>query len=95
MIKEFAEAIKTFTPQQWGMVVAIVSGCYGVYQWMENRYAEKQMAELILKNVISIDSKITAVITTQHSEEEIKKINESAAKFEEQMERYLKNTKRE
>lgn len=89
MIKELIEAIKTFTPQQWGMVAAIIVGCYGVYQWMENRYAEKQMAELILKNVISIDSKITAVITTQHNEEEIKKINEAAVKFEEQMIKYL------
>lgn len=94
MIKELAEAIKTFTPQQWGMVVAIISGCYGVYQWMEDRYAERQMAEKTLNHVISIDSKITALITTRHNDEEIKKINEIASKLEEQMKKYLETKNR-
>lgn len=89
MIKELAEAIKTFTPSQWGVIATIIGGTIGAWAWIDNRFADKNTSEMILNHLITIDSKITAVITSQYKPEQIKEINDNAAKLEEQMRKYL------
>ena len=94
MIKDLVEAFKTFTPNQWGMVTTIVCSLFASWVWIDNRFADRQTTERILNHLISIDSKITAVITTNRSDDEIKKINENAAKIEEQLRKYLEMNKK-
>lgn len=88
MIKEFAEAVKTFTPSQWGVMATIICGTIGSWAWVNNHFAEKSTTEKILDHLISIDSKLTAVITTQHSDAEVKIINETAAELEKHLKKY-------
>lgn len=88
-IKEVVDIAKEFSGAQWAAIIAIVSsGIYG-YNWIENRYAHKDQVELVLENVIRVDSKISALITTQYTPEQIEKINQNARLYEEQMRRYL------
>lgn len=89
MIKDLFEAFRTFTPNQWGMVTTIVCGLFAAWVWVDNRFADRHTTEMILNHLIAIDSKLSAVITTNNSDEQIKKINENAAKIEEQLRKYL------
>ena len=88
MIKELAEAIKTFTPQQWGAVTTIVAGCIGSWAYINNKFADREISEQTLDQVISIDSKLMAIISTQYNPEQATLIKKSAAEFEEQMRKY-------
>lgn len=88
MIKDLAEAIKTFTPQQWGVVATIIAGCITGWLWLNNRFAQKDTTDLVLNHVISIDSKISAIINTQYTEDQKKAIEKSAAEFERIMRLY-------
>lgn len=88
MIKEVFDTLKSFNGKQWAAMVALVAGSISAFAWLENRYASKDTADMILENLIVIDSKISAIITTQYSKEAIEKIGESAKEFEAQMRRY-------
>lgn len=89
MIKELVEAIKTFSPSQWGIMATIVAGTFSSWMWLDNRFANRDTAEMILNHLIAIDGKVSALINTGNSPERIKEINEAAAKSEEQMRKYL------
>lgn len=88
MIKEIAEAIKTFTPQQWGVVATIIAGCIGSWAYINNKFADRETSDKILDNVIAIDSKLTAIINTQYTPDQASVIRQSAAEVEEQMRKY-------
>jgi hypothetical protein len=92
-MKDFVEALfdalRTFTAKQWMAVITIAGGCIAAYTWVENRYASKETEEMILQNIIRVDSKISALISTQYSQEQIEKIDKSAKHYEEQMRRYM------
>lgn len=88
MIKELAEAIKSFSPQQWGVVATLIAGTFGAWYFIEERFAKKDPQEKILNHLISIDSKISAIITTQYDEKQIETINKAAARFEENFRKY-------
>lgn len=88
MIKDLAEAIKTFTPQQWGVVATIIAGSITGWLWLNNKFADRDTSDKILDNVIAIDSKLTAIINTQYTIEQQKIIEKSASEVEKQMRRY-------
>lgn len=91
--KEIIDVIKEFSGAQWTAIISIVgAGIYG-YTWIETRYAHKDKVDQVLENVIRVDSKISALITTQYSPEQIEKINKSAQLYEEQMLRYSESKK--
>ncbi len=87
-MKEIIEVLKSFNPKQWAAMIAIVGICIGAYSWIETRYARQESADMILENLISIDSKLSAIITTQFNKEQIEKIQESAELYEKHMRRY-------
>jgi hypothetical protein len=88
MIKDIFDTLKSFNGKQWAVMSAILAGSISAYAYIENRYASKDTADMILENLIVIDSKISAIITTQYTKEQIDKIGESAKIFEAQMRRY-------
>ncbi len=88
-IKDVIDAVKGFSGAQWAAIFAIVGmGIYG-YSWMENRYANKDVADRTLDHVIRVDSKISGIITTQYSKEQAADIFKSAKDHEDQMRKYL------
>jgi hypothetical protein len=92
-LKEIIDISKQFTGAQWAAVISIIgAGIYG-YNWVEDRYAHKDSVELVLENIIRVDSKISALITTQYTPEQIDKINQNAKLYEDQMRRYLDTKK--
>jgi hypothetical protein len=44
---------------------------------------------MVLENLITIDSKLSAIITTQYTKEQIHTIQENAKLYEAQMRRYI------
>lgn len=93
MIKELAEAIKTFTPQQWGVVATIIAGSIGGWIWLHKTFAQHETTEAILDQLISINSKVHGVINTQYTEDQKKAIDKSAADFEKIMRLYHQSLK--
>jgi|LakMenE01Jun11ns_1017448.scaffolds.fasta_scaffold8586634_1 hypothetical protein len=92
---DIIDAVKQFTGTQWAAIIAIVgSGIYG-FNWIENRYAQKDNVELAIEHIIRVDSKLTALINDGRTPEQIEKINQNAKLHEEQLRRYLesKNSK--
>lgn len=91
-LKEVIETVKTFTPQQLAVIVTLITSCFFVFFWVENRYANlkktEENIERMLLNIIQIDSKVTATIN-RFSEEEIKKIEETASKQEKAIRSYV------
>jgi len=94
-IKAFAEAVSTFKPEQWAVIVTIVAGGIGGFTWVENRYAKRDTSEMALEHLIRIDSKISAIITTQYSPEQVALIEKNAKMYEEQMRRYMESKKKQ
>lgn len=90
-MKEILDVLKSFNTKQWAAVVAIVGGCLSAFAWVESHYASKDTTDMILENLITIDSKLSAIITTQFTKEEIDKIQENARLYEQQMRRYIEN----
>lgn len=92
-LKEVIEIAKEFSGAQWAAIIAIIgSGIYG-YNWIENRYAHKDNVEQLLEHVVRIDSKLSALIATQYSEEQVQKINKSAQEFEKHLREYAGTNK--
>jgi hypothetical protein len=88
MIEEILNVFKSFNPRQWAAMFAIVGLCITGYAWVESRYASRDSTDMILENLIAIDSKLSAIITTQFNKEQIKIIEENARVYQEQMQRY-------
>jgi hypothetical protein len=93
-MKELLEAIRTFSVQQWLVVFAIIGCGYSGYNWVENRYAKRDTAEMALDHLIRIDGKISAIITTQYTPEQAALIEKNAKMYEEQMRRYRESKKK-
>lgn len=91
--KEIIDVVKAFSGAQWTAIIGIVSAGIYSYTWIEDRYAHKDKVDQVLENVIRVDSKISALITTQYSPEQIEKINKNAQLYEEQMRRYSESKK--
>lgn len=92
-LKEIIDIAKEFSGAQWAAIIGIISAGIYAYNWVEERYAHQDKVEQVLENVIRVDSKISALITTQYSQEQIEKINKSAQLYEEQMRRYSESKK--
>lgn len=93
MIKELAEAIKTFTPQHWGVMAAIIAGTMSSWLWLNKTFAQRESTEQMLELIITINSNLHGVISTQYTEDEKKAIDKSAAEYEKILRLYLKSLK--
>lgn len=87
------DTVKQFTGTQWAAVIAIVGAGIYAFNWIENRYAHKNNAEIAIEHIIRVDSKLTALINDGRTPEQIEKINQNARLHEEQLRRYLETKK--
>lgn len=92
-MKEIIDVIKSFSGAQWAAIIAIITSGIYAYNWVEGRYAHRESVDRVLEHVIIIDSKISAIINTQYTPEQIAKINENSRLYEEQLRRYAASKK--
>jgi len=87
-MNDLLEILKNFSAKQWAAIITLIVSCFTGVAWVENRYASKDSADMILDNLISLDSKLSAIIDTQFNKEEIEKIKHTAELYKVQMTRY-------